>query len=160
MNQTSSCVPIVSQCPAADYSFVLNQRIISNLVIRLCYQDNSIAPASSVPKPVRTAAVPPKERIFPWWKWNKHATRVHDSELSLADDLVVYRDQVLNLKSVASLSSTFCILSVPECTLVFSFCDSYITKRQSCEFTAQIKTWIIGTWLCKARQMSPYSSVV
>lgn len=39
----------------------LNLRIISHLVIRLCYQDNSIAPASSLPKPVRTTTVSASE---------------------------------------------------------------------------------------------------
>lgn len=63
MNKTSPCLPTVSQCPAADCSFVLNRRIISNLVIRLCYQDNSLAPASSEPNSVRMAAAIATARI-------------------------------------------------------------------------------------------------
>lgn len=65
MNQTSlSIVYLLSaQCPAAARSFVLNLRIISNLVIRVCYQDNGNAPALSVPKPGRTATVRAGENI-------------------------------------------------------------------------------------------------
>lgn len=40
-------------CPAADCSFALNRSTKSNLAIRVCYQDNGIAPASSVLKPGR-----------------------------------------------------------------------------------------------------------
>lgn len=38
--QTSRRLPT---CPAAHCSFTLNRSIISNLVIRVCYQDNSIS---------------------------------------------------------------------------------------------------------------------
>lgn len=75
-------------CPAADCSFVLNLNIKSNLVIRVCYQDNSIAPAASVPKPGRNSGsnrknIPNENKI------NMGPERMTSSTV---DDLLVYRD--------------------------------------------------------------------
>lgn len=131
-NKTRPCLATVSQCPAADCSFVLNLRIISNLVIRVCYQDNRIGPASSVPKPVRTSTVVARRKNEPI-DLNMGSEFLTES-LLLQMTCCFTGTQVRYYRlwwSVMSLSigEHFSILTVARCTLLFFFLPLILCEK-------------------------------